>query len=745
MSIVTSKRIDVTPVKIVKDKSPDEIKSPDIPTSFNKSGAFYKAKKHFRTFIGGSKKDKRGTITDESDESGCDEVSLSLSESLHDIPFSGTNGSSVHRQDSEESVVNTHTFKASTSFYKWEYCAYCQKSMSFLNQGYKCSVCKLMFHPKCSQQSHRLSCCYTTEFRNPRVPRKRKPSKGSDMKRTGKWNLTRTTEFTDPKDKIISDVSELKRLDTFILKKISEMNEIGGRRDTIVDVIFKRALKEFKANLISTYSVASLDGEICVRYKDLIDNFEQVMESVCKQENTSASFPSTMGLNAFRGFLDQFMNSLRAEEKPKTKVKKEKRKKVEQAVEYLGHKFVPVVVNIPTACESCSSFMWMMEKGLEDNKKVFGVSLHNLVTEDIKIPTVIERLISTIEMKGLYTEGIYRKSGSSTKVRALKEALEEDWEQVEFDLYAIHVLTATLKSFFREMPQPLMSFECYDSFLRTTDLSDFNERIQTIYSVMDSLPKHNFDLLERLVFHLSRVAQHESSNRMSPNALSIVFAPCILRTDKCMQAQDSLNDIAKQTTCVEYIIKEQLKKLKVTLADIDTLDIAYHTASNRLSSLRSSKIDADGHINTAASEDEEENILTQHIETLQHEKALLTTVLPALELKRASSDDDMLSTDVDSNAGSVDDISGYEEYAITFDLPVSPPAFLKHLTKRRASVPHRRLPSKFSRAYHSIQFSDSEHQSVKSLHDYFPYQDDSIISMYHQPIISMYEDDAIMV
>lgn len=114
-----------------------------------------------------------------------------------------------------------------------------------------------MFHPKCSQQSHRLSCCYTTEFRTPRAPRKRKPSKGSDMKRTGKWNLTRTTEFTDPKDKIISDVSELQRLDSFILRKISEMSEIGGRRDTIVDVIFKRALKEFKANLISTYSVAS--------------------------------------------------------------------------------------------------------------------------------------------------------------------------------------------------------------------------------------------------------------------------------------------------------------------------------------------------------------------------------------------------------------------------------------------------------------------------------------------------------
>lgn len=115
-------------------------------------------------------------------------------------------------------------------------------------------VCKLMFHPKCSQQSHRLSCCYTTELRSPRAPRKRKTSKGTDIKTSGKWNLNRTTEFTDSKDKIIADVTDLRRLDTFINAKISEMSEVGGRRDTIVDDVFKSALKEFKANLISTYA-----------------------------------------------------------------------------------------------------------------------------------------------------------------------------------------------------------------------------------------------------------------------------------------------------------------------------------------------------------------------------------------------------------------------------------------------------------------------------------------------------------
>lgn len=42
---------------------------------------------------------------------------------------------------------------------------------------------------------------------------------------------------------------------------------------------------------------------------------------------------------------------------------------------------------------------------------VFGVPLQHLTSAEEKIPKVVDRLITTIEMYGLYTEGIYRKSG----------------------------------------------------------------------------------------------------------------------------------------------------------------------------------------------------------------------------------------------------------------------------------------------------------------------------------------------
>lgn len=52
---------------------------------------------------------------------------------------------------------------------------------------------------------------------------------------------------------------------------------------------------------------------------------------------------------------------------------------------------------------------------------------------------------------------------------------------------------------------------------------------------------------------------------MGPNALAIVFAPCILRTQKVQPAQDSLHDIARQTSCIEAILVHKMKTVSITL------------------------------------------------------------------------------------------------------------------------------------------------------------------------------------
>lgn len=54
----------------------------------------------------------------------------------------------------------------------------------------------------------------------------------------------------------------------------------------------------------------------------------------------------------------------------------------------------------------------------------FGVHVSNLTSKATPVPKVLEMLLMHVEMNGLYSEGIYRKSGSTCRARELHQILE---------------------------------------------------------------------------------------------------------------------------------------------------------------------------------------------------------------------------------------------------------------------------------------------------------------------------------
>ncbi|XP_013169826.1 PREDICTED: unconventional myosin-IXa-like isoform X2 [Papilio xuthus] len=596
-----------------------------------------------------------------------------------------------------------HRFRKGTRFAKGDKCVYCHQAIdAFITQGQRCIDCKQLYHTKCIQNKGVITMpCSSPVTISPRGRHKYRKriikdsaynslSDQSKSSVSSNFSLTGTSEFMDRTDKIISDATELQAMQNFITKKIYQMESSENEKQSEVDRVFKHALREFKDNLVATYSVVETRGS-ALKYKDLIGNFLHVMETVCAREGSTLSI--TMGVNAFRGFMDEFM-SQHETDKTRTKRKKDKKRKVDEPIQYKGHTFILCMINIPTECEICKTFfMWPIERslicqickltshkkcymkvtthcrkdsvtpgaaivgavdaggreqlGVLRRGKVFGVPLGELPTGEGNIPIVVDRLITTIEMTGLYTEGLYRKSGLSSKVRELCWLLDErPQEGVDrLESYAVHVRASVLKSFFRELPEPLLTFDLYDDFILAAEITDPQERVSSIFTILKKLPKPNFDLVERLIFHLARVALGEHHNRMGPNALAIVFAPCILRTHKVQPAQDSLHDIARQTACLEAILVDKMRTVRGMLQDIATLDTASHTASYRLRTLRD-----------AAHPRAEQQLLEGHISEIEKEKAILTNNLPTLI--RATSDDDLLSTtDHDGEFGSTDDLS----------------------------------------------------------------------------------------
>ena len=85
---------------------------------------------------------------------------------------------------------------------------------------------------------------------------------------------------------------------------------------------------------------------------------------------------------------------------------------------------------------------------------------------------------------GLYTQGIYRKSAGGTSKRAVREALEAGMPRphapptnhgtsidpvgADLDNFSLYAVAATVTSFFRELPDPLLTKDLYTDFIRAT-------------------------------------------------------------------------------------------------------------------------------------------------------------------------------------------------------------------------------------------------------------------------------------
>lgn len=252
------------------------------------------------------------------------------SDPTNKIPLLEVNRGNDMYQSSTHINIAGHKFRKATRIGKAEKCASCQESDAFVNEGYRCLDCKVLVHTKCIQNGgvKSLHC-----GDNKRAKALRKNTEKNSDKCTPNSKYAGSREYKDSTDKIICDAKELQLMQDFITQKICKMDN-DCENPSEVDRVFKQALREFKDNLVAQYSVAHKQNSdaLNIKYRDLISNFEQVMETCCGKKD---DFPLTMGVNAFRGFMNEFMSS-RETEKPKAKRKKEKRRKVEEHTSYLG-------------------------------------------------------------------------------------------------------------------------------------------------------------------------------------------------------------------------------------------------------------------------------------------------------------------------------------------------------------------------------------------------------------------------
>ncbi|XP_032961963.1 rho GTPase-activating protein 12 isoform X7 [Rhinolophus ferrumequinum] len=173
------------------------------------------------------------------------------------------------------------------------------------------------------------------------------------------------------------------------------------------------------------------------------------------------------------------------------------------------------------------------EKGYIKDQ-VFGANLANLCQrENGTVPKFVKLCIEHVEEYGLDIDGIYRVSGNLAVIQKLRFAVNHDekldlndskWED-------IHVITGALKMFFRELPEPLFTFNHFNDFVNAIK-QEPRQRVAAVKDLIKQLPKPNQDTMQILFRHLKRVIENGEKNRMTYQSVAIVFGPTLLKPEK---------------------------------------------------------------------------------------------------------------------------------------------------------------------------------------------------------------------
>ncbi|XP_008327733.1 rho GTPase-activating protein 44 isoform X5 [Cynoglossus semilaevis] len=164
-------------------------------------------------------------------------------------------------------------------------------------------------------------------------------------------------------------------------------------------------------------------------------------------------------------------------------------------------------------------------------KPSFGKSLEehlNISGREIAFP--IEACVTMLLECGMQEEGLFRVAPSASKLKKLKASLDCGVLDVQEYSSDPHAIAGALKSYLRELPEPLMTTELYDEWIQASNIQDMDKRLQALMGTCEKLPTDNLNNFRYLVKFLAKLSEYQDANKMTPGNMAIVLGPNLLWT-----------------------------------------------------------------------------------------------------------------------------------------------------------------------------------------------------------------------
>ncbi|XP_055907243.1 uncharacterized protein LOC129942370 isoform X2 [Eupeodes corollae] len=164
-------------------------------------------------------------------------------------------------------------------------------------------------------------------------------------------------------------------------------------------------------------------------------------------------------------------------------------------------------------------------------KRIFRTHLHLLELTDVilasgsvvQIPRFVADACNRI-LEHVETEGLFRKAGSSLRQKEIRISLEAGLPLGKTH----HVIDVAnvVKSFFRELPEPLLPSYIQETLLRSLLIGD--NRIKAILLAILLLPPLTINTLSFFLQFLNTVSLYSHMNKMPVENLAIIFTPGLM-------------------------------------------------------------------------------------------------------------------------------------------------------------------------------------------------------------------------
>ncbi|XP_039090309.1 rho GTPase-activating protein 17 isoform X2 [Hyaena hyaena] len=178
-------------------------------------------------------------------------------------------------------------------------------------------------------------------------------------------------------------------------------------------------------------------------------------------------------------------------------------------------------------------------------KPAFGTPLEeHLKRSGREIALPIEACVMLLLETGMKEEGLFRIGAGASKLKKLKAALDCSTSHLDEFYSDPHAVAGALKSYLRELPEPLMTFSLYEEWTQVASVQDQDKKLQDLWRTCQKLPPQNFVNFRYLIKFLAKLAQTSDINKMTPSNIAIVLGPNLLWA----KTEGSLAEMAAATS-----------------------------------------------------------------------------------------------------------------------------------------------------------------------------------------------------